>query len=584
MRRADVVRGVVAAVIGALAAGCATIPSAGPVHQVKDDSAPGQSTVRYSPARPAAGATPEQVVRGYLDAMLAFPASARTASAFLTDSAADDWRSGGRTVVYSSPLLAAPTSTTKGLDDSAGDSKGSVDVRLDYRDEARLDGQGHYTRTAHAASTTFTLRQVDGEWRITNPPDGTMISRKFFADYFRPFDLFYFDHTGRRLVPDPVHLLAGEQITTSLLTSLLQGPSARLDRVARTYAPAARELRPSVPVDREGIADVEFSPAVADLGRGDRDRLSAQIVWTLRQAPGLRGVRIVAGSSPLSSSGRDVTPMSAWSGYGPSEAKGRAYAVADDTVVQIDDADVQQVDGVWGRQARGAQLIAVSSDDIAGVVSGGTAVRVMSRTRTQVRSYDGRDLIAPQWGVDGRLWLVDRDDDGTRVRLANDGDVAGVETDGLRELQVDRFQVSPDGARYVASTTEDGRRRLRVGLVLHDAKGRVVALSTPRRLATTSGEPRSATWASSTTIAFLGRSAAGLQVYQVAADGSTVTDELVRGGALLPDVDATTLAIGRGDAPDLYVTDAKQRLWFQAADSSWRQLDTPPITGLTYGP
>ena len=48
-------------VAGVLMAGCAGIPSSGPVERVADDSGPSQSTVRYAPVGPSRGASPQQI-------------------------------------------------------------------------------------------------------------------------------------------------------------------------------------------------------------------------------------------------------------------------------------------------------------------------------------------------------------------------------------------------------------------------------------------------------------------------------------------------------------------------------------------
>src|SRR4051794_17819196 len=82
---------------------CAGIPSSGPVTRVEDDQGLDGSTVRYSPAGPVEGGTPEQIVRGFLDAMLAYPTSTRTAAAFLAPESAKKWNPATRLSVYSAP-------------------------------------------------------------------------------------------------------------------------------------------------------------------------------------------------------------------------------------------------------------------------------------------------------------------------------------------------------------------------------------------------------------------------------------------------------------------------------------------------
>ena len=56
-------RSLVALLVVVMASACAVIPSSGPVTKVADDDGLDQSAVRYTPARPLKGASPEQIVR-----------------------------------------------------------------------------------------------------------------------------------------------------------------------------------------------------------------------------------------------------------------------------------------------------------------------------------------------------------------------------------------------------------------------------------------------------------------------------------------------------------------------------------------
>src|SRR4051794_17072952 len=87
--------------------GCVSIPSAGPVHHEADEGTRAGSTVRYSPTRPAEGASPAEIVRGFLDAMLAYPVSSATAAAFLTPAAARAWNPSDGMRIYSDPQVSS---------------------------------------------------------------------------------------------------------------------------------------------------------------------------------------------------------------------------------------------------------------------------------------------------------------------------------------------------------------------------------------------------------------------------------------------------------------------------------------------
>jgi hypothetical protein len=576
-----VVRGFLLTVVAVAAvSSCAAIPSSGPVTRVADDGDLGQSAVRYSPANPQPGASPEQIVRGFLDAMLAYPTSSRTAAAFLTPAAARIWSASSQVRVYAAPEVSAREPANRG--GLRSEPHGGVRVRVGFTEEAQLDRQGRYSRRAVPADQSYSLQLVDGQWRIVNPQDGLLVTTKFFTDYFRPFNLFFFDRPGRRLVPEPVYLVAGDQLATTLVASLAVGPAREAIEAARTYVPSLGALRPSVPVSADGVADVEFTQDFRALSPSARDHLSAQIVWTLRQVPGIEGVQLLGGTTALTAGGDEVQPVQAWGGYGPTTARGRAYAVIDGAVVEIDGGQAKPISGSWGKDARGARYVAVSEAGVAGVLTGRDRVRLTSRDGADVRTITGSGFIAPDWDSDGVLWLVDRDAAGTRVRIVDGNGQRTVDAGKVADLRVDGFELSPDGSRYAVTGGGADTGTLYVGRVLRNAKDEILGLAAPHPVFTTASAPRQASWLSGTELAFLADSPAGVQVYQAAIDGSETTSEVSR-SALLPDVGADALAIGPGSSPVLYITDRDHRLWSLDPDGSWTMLKTPEVTGLTFG-
>lgn len=573
-----------AAVLAVLAvSACAGIPTSGPVTKVKDDAGLGGSTVRYSPAGPIEGAAPEQIVRGFLDAMLAYPASTRTAAAFLTPEAATKWNPATKISVYSGPNVSGQVPSSQALDDSQRVSKARVDVRLGVVLEAVLDGQGHYTHRGTSESITYTLQRVEGEWRIVNPPSGLMINAKFFSDYVRPFKLYFFDRPGRRLVPDPVHLVVGDQLATSLVTSLVRGPSEPLLAATRTYVPPLSVLRPSVPVSRDGLAEVEFTANLNGMTDTASDRMSAQLVWTLRQVPLIQAVQILGDNASLLDARLASQPVSSWGGFGPRTSRGQAHAVIDNRVVTIDGGEVTPLTGEWGKNARDAEFVAVSDDGVAAVLPGRRQVRITNRDGTGASVVTGRNFIAPQWDGDGNLWLVDSTASGLRVQVGQRSDLRTIAADGLSADDVQSFSVSPDGARYAVGMGAGSSRQISVGVVLRDARDRIVGLGPARKVFTTAEQPRAISWSSTTELSFLAEGRAGAQVNTAAIDGSATTGELDRRAVLLPNVGIESLVVGTEAMTDQYATDARGRLWFRPGEGSWRVVLTSPVTALAYG-
>jgi hypothetical protein len=577
------IRRLCATVVTALClSACAGIPTSGPVTKVAADSGFGQSTVLYAPAGPSKDGSPQDIVRGYLDAMLAYPMTTGTASAFLTPAAARQWHSLAGVRVYSAPQVAAPVTSVPRSADQPDLRVDHVTVRVSVVNESRLNEQGRYTQMSGNSEITFRLSRVGGQWRISNPQDGLLVNRKFFTDYFRPFNIFMFDRPGKRLVPVPVYVAVGDQLATALVTSLARGPAPDPDGTMRSYVPELKTLRPSVPLTNDGITDVGFDEEFGNLTKFAQNHLAAQIVWTLRQVPDISAVRLVGGTTALSPSGLTAEPIGSWGVYGPSIARGQAYALSGNRVIEIDDGHASPVVGPWGKNARGARSIGVSSDGIAGVLAGGSQVRVTNRKGGSPRTITGSHLIAPRWDDDGNLWLTDRVGGQARVRIARGTAVTAVPIGDLARLDIATFDLSPDSSRYVVTASRGRTTAIYVGAVRRDAKDRVIGLTAPRRLHTPVGHPTSASWASGTRVSFLGDSESGRQVYTAIIDDSDTTGG-VAGGALLPDVNADTLALGTAAAPPHYATDAKHRLWFLPDDGAWHELNLRGVTGLTYG-
>ncbi len=569
-------RVLVAAAVTTVLAGCAGIPSSGPVERVADDGGLDQSTVRYAPVGPPRGASPQQIVRGYLDAMLAYPVSTGTAALYLTPDAAKEWRSSEGVTVYSRPRVTLPEG-----DEGSGPNAVSVELRTD--EVARLDRQGHFTRSANDPMRTYRLERIDGQLRIANPQSGVMVTRTYYDDYFRPFSLYFFDASGERLVPDLVHLAVGEQLPTGLVSALARGPG-RTPGTFRTYVPGAGSLRPSVTVGDEGVADVEFSASLAKLSAAARDRLAAQIVWTLRSVPGLSGLRISGGDTAiLSSRGDRVHPVDSWGGFGPPAAKNHTYALVDDKLVEIDDATVKPVPGAWGRDAGGAVGAAVSDDSVAAVLAGRDQVRVTDRAGRNAFEINGTGFVAPWWDFDDRLWLIDRPGGSSRVRVVEDRRIRGLSIGGLRRLTVRSFALSPDGARYAVAAGDGSGPALYVGPVRRDRDDRLTSLGTPRRLSIGVADPHSVDWVSTTRLGFLGASDAGVQLYDVGLDGTDLLGGDTGGGPLLPDIDAIVLTGRTGEDSARWVLDARGRLWHRPPDGAWRLIDDRRFSGLSTG-
>ncbi|WP_311208494.1 MULTISPECIES: GerMN domain-containing protein [unclassified Aeromicrobium] len=575
---------VAAAAVLVVAAGCSGIPTGGTVQQVREDDDLGQSTVRYAPAPPSPGATPQQVVSGYLDAMLAFPPSTGVAEQYLTQGAAERWNPAAATHVYRDPLVSAVRADRR--DDG-------VQVELTARGVLDLDARGRVEPAATRERRSFGLQQVDGEWRISAPPEGLLVTEKFYTDYYRAFPVFFFDRSGERLAPSVVHLPAGEQLATSLVTSLARGPSDPTAQL-RTYVPGLGDLRPSVPVDAEGVAEVDLGPEAAQLSVADQGRLAAQLVWTLSQVRDVTGVRVSAGATVLTPRGQRVQPVGSWRRYVPRAVESGPFAVLDGEdagVVEIVGATIRQVPEAWDVEPDETAAIDVGPSRVATLSRSGDALVVRRTTGEDRVEVAVTDLVSARWLPDDVLVVVDRPGGGSRVRVVEPDATRSIPSAALASLDVTSFALSPDGSRYAITTAgggsgpgaEDGTGgggRVRIGAVERSADDRVVGLGASVALRWDVGRPASVAWVDGARLAFLADTDLGRQVFEGMADGTELEGGGAGGAPVLPDVGARTLVVA---GEQRWAVDRRDRLWYLGPGATWTRLGVGAVSTLSPG-
>jgi hypothetical protein len=244
---------------------CSTVPTSSPTVQITQAPSRPVEEVGIEPVSPAPGATPEEIVRSFIDAAASARAGHPVAREHLTPEAAGTWSDEtGITVI--SPDYATVTTETGAVEVTAP-IVGTIDERFVFA----VGGPGTFTHQ-------FTLDEVNDEWRISDPPDGLIILEPDFERLYDERAAYFLDVTGQRMVPDPRYLITGEAQPTALVQRLLDGPSAAL-------APGVRN--PLSGVQLRNAVTVTGGTAVVDLTALATDpepllaQICAQLVWTL---------------------------------------------------------------------------------------------------------------------------------------------------------------------------------------------------------------------------------------------------------------------------------------------------------------
>jgi hypothetical protein len=278
---ARIARALTAAIaIALLLSACTGIPTSGPViaGPAVDEVDP---ELVVTPSGPPAGANPTQILNGFMSAVRAPQGDYQVARQFLTPGLASSWEPDAGVVIRGT----APTLTETGT--------GSTPVIVYAFDtSASVDAAGRYRAAAEAGSRSleFTFQQVDGQWRISSAPDGTVLGPVSFGTVFSEYALYYFDPSGRYLVPDLRWFPAGRSTPSLAVASLLAGPDDWLQHSVVTDFPAGTALGSRGVVVTGSRAAVDLTSVVASATPEELDRMHQQLVATL----GIPDVTILA--------------------------------------------------------------------------------------------------------------------------------------------------------------------------------------------------------------------------------------------------------------------------------------------------
>jgi len=460
-----------------LVSGCVGMPDEGPVHE--SDASPDSSEAEAPfadavPPRPQA--PPADIVDGFLDAMSAWPIQTDVAREFLSEEAAAAWKPDRATITF---------------DDALSEVSGSV-ATIELSDAARLDAAGAWEGELpeDERELRFDLTTEDGEYRITNPPDALVVRDTWFAERYVQVSLYFFDRTGRILVPEPVFVPRGDQLASNLTTRLLD-PGEDLQGISRTYLPTV-DAGLSVPVSDEGVAEVNLGGGASTPDADDLARMLAQLGWTLGQVPSIRAFRVSIGGEEVRLPGSDGEyDVNEFVQYDPAgqDANPLLYGLRNGQLVYGEPDTLAPAAGPLGEEVdHGLRSVSVNleASEAVGVSTDGTSlVRAPVRDDPEARTRTigrGTDLLPPVWDFTGRLWMVDNTSSGARISYREGGGFRVLRVPGVSGRTVRSFLVSRDATRYVAVVRGADGDQLRAGRILVDGQGGVAEARPSRRI------------------------------------------------------------------------------------------------------
>ncbi|RBY96462.1 hypothetical protein DQ237_07360 [Blastococcus sp. TF02-8] len=521
-------------------ASCSTVPTSSPTVEIPQGPARETEAVGIEPLPPAPGASAEEVVRTFIDASASTVRRHPVARQHLAPEAAKTWSDESGVSVIGTEYAVV-----------ARDDEGTVAVTanligtVDPRGVFSVAGRGVFTRE-------FRLEQVDGEWRITDPPDGLIMLEPDFQRLYDELQAYFLDPTASRVVPDPRYLITGGSQPTVLVERLLGGPSSAL--AAGVSNPLnGVQLHRSVVV-QDQVATVELTGLPRDsplLGQ-----VCAQLVWTLQQPGGPRvdAVVVVVDGEPVAP--EDVPEeqtVEDWASFDPDAmpVDGVGHYLQDGALRTATDG--RPSPGPAGAGAYGLTSAAISADPATGRLSFLAGVRPEGNGATLLAGpYDGdlapvlggSTLSAPTVaGTRAEAWVVR--DGATVVRVPAGAPPQPVTAPTLAGLgRADVLQLSPDGVRAAVVVDGPEGRRLYVGTVVRSPEDGSVVLRDLREAAPTLAQVIDVGWRDSSSLMVLAgdESKDRIVPYSVGVDGWGLTRMTTSGLPSQP----TSLAV----APD----------------------------------
>lgn len=473
----------------ALLAACTGLPVTGPVTAgLAVDEAPTGPEVRFVPDAPQLGATPEEIVDGFLRAGSGTSGDWAIARSFLAPSIRETWDpSAGVAIVPTGEVIAAQFSGTT--------------ASLSLEPIATVDAAGRYQAGDEGfAPLAFELVQIDGQWRISRAPDGIVLDESVFLTVFHQYSVMYFDPSWTYLVPD-VRWFPTTNAAVRITSALVDAQASDWLRpaVSSAFPEDVTFAWSSVPVSA-GTARVELSPEVLASDAVTLARMVAQLDASLATA-GISKVELTVDGTPISAVAAPVRSTAVTAGPLVLTADGFGF---------LSGTELTRIPGLSGAvEVSKPTAIQVSADrTVAALRTADGVVRAEDSGVAPI--VDERDeLLNPTIDPRGYVWSVP----GSSPAALSAFGSSGQELSALAQAwvtagatRVESIAMSRDGTRLAAVVGVGSRREIWVSGVVRgtgSADGAPVRIGEPWTLGALPGPTVAMSWSDDATLALV---------------------------------------------------------------------------------
>lgn len=470
-------------------AGCATLPTeidvqAGPELIPVEQ----QEFSYYSPASPEEGASPQEIVSGFLAAGTGPQNDYAVAREYLSENFATRWKPDSQTLIR----VGVP------IYQSAGENLQVVDITLG----ARVDENGLYEDLEpDLLSLRFQLDLEDGEWRITSAPNLTVVTLPVFSVVFSALPVYFLDTNSSQLVPDLRWFPSRASTATRLVNAVLAGPASWLKESVVSAIPTGTALTVNAVRIEDGVARVDFDANALEANARQRGLMLAQLRSTLLQLPGVLDVALSVNNST-----QDISAAAIPSSLGSTTT----FALTQEEVLRLSGSEAGVVAGTDDPVA---ELIPLGF----AAVADGSDIALIAESGLYRLSRGGLGYLSQklsdasyqeiEFDRDGNLWAYGGDASSVTIYDSSDSPrFLDTEYEGTLVAAA----VSPEGARLTLLVELDDEVRAYVMGILRDAGGKPFRLQPGLEFEPVLGDAVSVAWQGLNSLRILERTASGL--------------------------------------------------------------------------
>ena len=454
--------------------GCSAIPRSGPVQALQVENGAESQGSTFSPPGPKVDANPREIIEGFIEAGIAPQDDYKVAREFLNPKQSGVWKGAVQTLVYD-----ARPSVIPGAKDNTYTIQLEVVSQIDANG-VKTELPPHSTR-----AVDMTLEKLDGQWRISGLPDGTMIDRDSFDGLFAAQPIYFYDATYHYAVPDMRWFPKRTGLAAAMVEALLKGPAGYLENAVVSAFPSGSSLaRSAVPIESQRATVDLNSATFIDATELSRQQMQQQLDLTLK---GLSGIRTVV----MTDEQREVK-------LGPPDPQfvtAQVNAPVPDTQIGIVDQTLYYV--------KGKSISRVAIDDISGydprdpaMSPLGNRYAFLDGTFTRLFTVDdqghsrivatGSALVRPSIDASGWTWTADHTGKTRILAVPEDtalnGKVRPIAADWLNDSSVSSIRISRDGARALIVSSKRGVSTVSISGILRDSDGTPRGFATPMHL------------------------------------------------------------------------------------------------------